>query len=1262
MDATTKKTSALGLVALMLGGLFVGLIPLAAAQTSIPNPTSAPDAGINATATHNIYLGRDVLDSTSGNITVSGINIVTLPSEQRLRHNQSYDLTFFNVQTGSTSNGYGYTGGITDMRLVNPDGTTISPVTTTLSPLGCTFCNATFPNVKLDATGVWSLRTSTNVVVAEFFVYPDVTAITTTLNPNSMAFTTTASLFTLTATNASGGVNGATVTSDLAGYLGASSATNSQGVFQWFQSPPGAGVTNFYASQHFGGATIGGFAIPEFRSTAALTVTPLTLTLTQTGGTALTGFSTPITFTAKNSDGVNIGITANAPASMAGYNLSITTPRGFLYVANSTSATSLPSTFTFTCINTTHASNACQGSQAPTVTLDTATGIFTFSPGDDATISTTDVYIAGTYGVSLGINTAGSFATTAPEYSGTLSVIPGTPAAVNLAWNTANVTPTPQTGGTLDVLVATSNVPGAYSLRLFINGTAQSEHPFCRDAPGCANPGDDVSAAAFLLNITLRGDVLAGWNVTSYTPATGQAVIVGVVPTRNGTIFADVKWKNVTTTLPIPVARGAKLDVSVSNLTVDTSTTFTVTVRDAFGNTQPSALVQLMKRHGGTVDVSSGTTSISGTGANESVGQNGIYQFTVKPSAVQDWVVFASIGTGSAQNYSYAPLSVLPGSDLTATVSPLLAMAGQNTTYMLNVTGSTGVGVTTTNGQWRAFFLNAAARTNLLTNGTTALFTSGAGIVAPAYVNNSAVSANISTPLAAGDWSVYICSSDAAIADCTSAKHDNRQSMPVVNVTAYTLTASPTQIASSSDIQANAVVNIQIKDRNGAPANGTLRIVAGADGGDLLVGSSISPAGVNTTSGVAVTNGQINLTLTGRQVGTVLFEFNPDEPATVGARDVFEKTSGGLTVTAGNLTFTPSRVPILQSTLITIRLANFTGAGLPGREIRICGVALVAAFGPTFPTTLNNDNKTNCPALGVTEADGSTGIVVTPTSLSPMAVYINNSYTGRTIPVIAGTLTLVVNPTNPTQGGNVTFTVTQPGNIASVGARVLVVRDGTTVLDTNTDGNGMATMSNLATGNYTVTAIRTGYDNGTASFRIGAAPTNDTARFELRNLVLPDTVNVGTPVTVRVTVANTGTASGTANAVLLVNNIQRGSQNVTLAAGANQTLEYTFSATVAGTYAVVVRIGDTTIGPQNIQVGTPTTPTSTTSPTSAATPTGPVTGTPAATPTRTTATPPPATGTPATTTPETEPTVPGFEVVALLAALGVALLVLRRRN
>jgi len=216
------------------------------------------------------------------------------------------------------------------------------------------------------------------------------------------------------------------------------------------------------------------------------------------------------------------------------------------------------------------------------------------------------------------------------------------------------------------------------------------------------------------------------------------------------------------------------------------------------------------------------------------------------------------------------------------------------------------------------------------------------------------------------------------------------------------------------------------------------------------------------------------------------------------------------------------------------------------------------------------------------------------------------------------------------------------------------------VLDATADGNGQAALpgTSVTAGSYVVTAIRSGFDNGTATFTVGAAPNTTAAVFNLSNLVLPSTINVGSPITVSVDVKNTGTAAGTANAILLVNNAQRDTQSVTLDAGANTTVAYTFTPTVGGTYSVSVRIGTTTIGPQTITVGTPTTttPATGTVPVTSTPPTG-VTATP---PTGVTATPPTSatTATPATTTPK----VPGFEVVALLAALAVAMLVLRRRN
>lgn len=1357
MDATNQKKLAWGFTALMLGSLFAGIAvaPTAAAQTG-SNPTSAPDVIVNATQRRTENFNVDVADGPESEADVS---IVTTPSGGSIEADTTYDFTVEGLDIAA--GGYGYLSGVTTVYLVNrSSGAAISGGVATVYSTGGDWRAATFPGISFPGPGVYEVRTSspTGTLVARVFVQPN-NDITVTISPSSFPWTASGATYTITVTGASGGIEGVR----LSGANIPSGTTTLSGGTRTIVGPlPGAGVFTIEAEifrctggdpaqcTNANSQTFGGDRLPHVRNNATLTVTGGALNMTTVATTAFVGFQNTIQFRPSFTDtNENVGqlVSGNLRTELRQatdyINVSVVTPGNVLIVANISNPNTMSGTVDLAAIarcrdlslaaddtagafdarklvacNTASAGlQASHGNVVPRVwTLDTATGIISFAPGEN-TATLTDVWAAGTYTFTVGANTEGALATP-PEYSGTLGITPATPAAVNLEFTSnvvdetnANVgeqadgTNRDAAAGTLDVLGAKNPTSGtpvlkSYTLSVVISGQASAEHPQCRyqrtavesvvaesgqaagsAAIGTCAPGDDVgtrqsagvlaaaetgATSSFRGNVTLRGDLLPGWTVSSYVPSTGVATITGVKPTRNGTIWLDVAWKNVTTTLAIPVIRGANVTADLVNMTVDASNVLTVTVRAATGGAEPSAYVRLFQRDAnGGAFVGTGTSEITGT--NEAGrGLNGAYTFTVNPSQVQDLVVYAQVGSGASQNYSYFKLDVLPNQATNITLNTTQTMASLKTQFTLNASNAThGFAVPTTN--FRVYFLTAADRLDLVNNGTTSLFdgtpaigTCGASAaIASCLVTVDATSASgtvFNVTLQTGDWYLYFCSGFASGGDCTTATRDNRQNMLVINATAYTATLNPAQIASSADIQQNTVVNIRVNDRNGNPANGTVT---------LGRGSTLVTGGTSAT----ITNGQGNITLTGTSVGTVNLLFDPTDAGSQVAQS--SELIGNLSVIAGNLTFNPTRVPILQSTLVTVRLANFTGAGLGGRVIRLCGTALNGNW-PAAPATNNNppatlagNDITNCPAVGTTESDGSTGIVVTPTGLNPIHVYVNNSWTQRTIPVTAGTLVVTVNPTSPQQGGNATFTVTQPGGVASVGARVLVTRDGTTVLDATADGNGQATITNLATGNYTVTAIRTGYDNGTASFRIGAAPVNETARFELRNLVLPDTVNVGTPVTVRVTVANTGTASGTANAILLVNNIQRGSQNVTLAPGQNQTVEYTFSATVAGTYAVVVRIGDTTIGPNNIVVGTPAvTPTAT--PTTGVTPSPTGTTPTPVTPTRVTptsaATPTPTGPATTTPTPTPTPTVGGFEVIVLLGALAVAMTVLRRRK
>lgn len=1292
MDATNQKTTASVFVTLLVGSIFLGAIA----------PT--------AEAAH-LGPGEDVtidVREPSQSVTIQGVgtfstvSVPTSPLNFKLRHSTAYNLLIVGIETGGS--GYGYAGAATRVELVNMStGTAQVLISTDLGtgPTG-TSRNATFllNPTTVPGPGLYELRAQgTGNSIANILFYP-LEDLTVTATASNTVYTPAGNtVVTIRTADATGNIAASLTDCDVRpipantktclGFLPAPNATGTDGSFVFVSSlPMGVGNWPIYAFRNNTHTDYydapNGDSIPERFANTTLAITPVTLGLTTIQSSAFVGFSSPVAFRATFPTTNNVVFKATSGAfpsdvTVTRQNITLTSPTGLNVAYNVTRASigtsgtyDLDGGATEICWNTTNTLGvvACDATKVPDVNLNLDTGDIWVNSSDD--MDGTNVWATGTYTFNLGLETAGG-ATTAPEYVATTSWTPATPAAVNLQLSPLTVDVPVNGAGTLPTTnTAVSASQGVVSATLTISGNTAFRHPFC-DRPLI---GDACSATwetmthDFRANITMRGDVLPGWNITSYTPSTGAAVLA-FTPTANGTIFIDVAWKNLTTTAVLPVARGANVTVDVTNITVDATSTITARVADAFGNTVSNANVYVFPRQALTSTTppaaatyqGTGSTVVFGTGG-PGAGQGGLYTFSLKPSQVQDLLVFAVVGSGSNVNYSYAPFSVIPTTDLNVTLNTTQTMAALRTHIVMNVTNTSAAGQTGTDANFKVYFLTAAQRTNLMSNGTTALFTTGTVPTAQTTVGSSAFGTNLNVSLVAGDYYVYVCSGISAITDCRTATRDNRNNMPLFNVSAYSATFTPSQVANNPDIQGATSVNIRVVDRNGAPANGTISVRAN---GTLLSGGT----GITAT----VTNGQVNISVTGANTGIGDVEWNFDPKEATGTEHVAsDRLLGVLNVVAGNLTWQPSKVNLGQGTLVTVRLTNFTGAGLPGRVIRLCSFSLNTNFPTSLPqgtlTTGTGSETANCPNADVTQADGSAGVSVTPTGLSPLGIYINGSFSGKTIPVTAGTLTLVASPTNPQAGGNVTLTASQPGVGPAAGIRVLVLRDGTQVLDSTTNNAGQATLTGLVAGNYTATAIRSGFDNGTASFTVGRAPVTNTtnATFELSNLTTPATITAGTPFDVGVTVQNTGTASGSATALLFVNGQQAGSESVTLAAGERRNLLYDGNVLrAAGTYTIIVRIGTTEIGPNTITVGqsptTPTTPVTTaTPPVTSATP--PATS---VTPPVTSATPPatpPVTTTP-TTTPEPtedEPEVPGFEVVALLAAIGVALLVLRRRK
>src|SRR5439155_22508625 len=116
------------------------------------------------------------------------------------------------------------------------------------------------------------------------------------------------------------------------------------------------------------------------------------------------------------------------------------------------------------------------------------------------------------------------------------------------------------------------SVFGQYTLDLQILGTTVSSFPPLAG-------GFDVFDAT---NITVAGDVLPiAQNGVFFTNLGGGVwKISHLIPTRvNGNVTVTVDWQHLNTTLTIPIIQGADSSVDKTDITVDTTTTLTVTIK-----------------------------------------------------------------------------------------------------------------------------------------------------------------------------------------------------------------------------------------------------------------------------------------------------------------------------------------------------------------------------------------------------------------------------------------------------------------------------------------------------------------------------------------------------------------------------------------------------------------------------------------------------------------------------------------------------------
>lgn len=1250
MDATNKQKILTGVfVTLLVGSVFVGAVP-ASAQ---PNPSGSgtPVAVVDALST-----------TTASFAGVSWtVNTVTIPTDGLLRYNGTYDLTFTNITQTATTGGYGYGQTTTGYVLVQPTGFVMPNARPSANDdAHAAKLNVTFPLAQLNATGVWKLRDGLGNTVAWFFVLPK-NDLTFTMSQTSFTYSRSAVGFTMTV--APFEVGQTIALSDEGGTIpSGTTITGSGGQYGFFGAIAQAGSYNVNATRDEATAVSGtGIAgsgtssnLPEHIGTVLYTVNPATLVVVANDTTlAKSGFdsiaSWNITYPTNNTP------VFVSPMNLVNYNFTITGPGNYgrLWVNGSTTTGytvwfERPSDgllFSDSTADANHQYNFTP--EGPTVTwwydMNTVSGFaghnFTFAPNS--------TWPAGSFAFSLVENQAGANPS-ANEYTAAWSFAAAAPASLNVDLLINNATATNVSvigvGCNPSNTVLTSDPPcapagnplvgppGYYWLGVRITGSTQTSHP---NLANLSWNGVNVNE-----NITVTGDVMvlgnaSGFTAPSYDAGTGIVTFPGIVPLKApGTINVHVSWPGIseTKTVSIPIVEGSVLTATPKELVVDTTTSVKFHLEDRFGNPVPDGKIFLFKKiSGGAGTELVGANAVNGTGA-PGAGQNGDYTISLTPNTVGKYIAYAITGRveGSTDHrrYAYAELSVVPAHDVAVTLSSNSTMASVTTYLFVNATTPNGVSVPTVSS---LYFLTDQELKDVRANGSSNLPATSitGGTVALGTINAAGWNLNVTAP--PGVFNVYVCST----ALCVNAKHDNNQSLPLFTVNKFHAVFAPAKIANNANIQSNVTVNVTITDVSGNPWNGSLELVApttalpGAYGCVTSVNNTCTPGSAVTSQTVTVTNGVGTFVATGLTVGDVWYKFNPtgstDTPTSSLVDTAFQ-------VVGPNVVVTPDRIPIGKASTITVSVKSLAGDALPNLSIRMCGTPIGG-----------NDTNPACTGTVLTDAGGSALVGVNPISTGTLGLFVNNITANKTVLVYAG-LVISYTPSTPVANDTVTLTVNQVGQTAGEsGVSVAITKNGTAVsgFPQTTNSNGQVVLANVQEGTYLVTGSKAGFQDATVTLVVGAGTTTPpakAAKFELDNLVAPTSANVGQALTVSADVNNVGDADGTATLLLLVNGAVRGSQSIPIAAGGSETIAYEFTPTQAGTFKVTVKLATgETLAEKTVTVSTPTTTTTgtTTTTTTTTTPTG---------------------------TTEPTPEVPGFEVVALIGALAVALLVLRRKN
>ncbi|MBL7907229.1 MAG: choice-of-anchor L domain-containing protein [Bacteroidia bacterium] len=436
----------------------------------------------------------------------------------------------------------------------------------------------------------------------------------------------------------------------------------------------------------------------------------------------------------------------------AGKNTTLTVPGSYTTYQWSNGATtsnitvSTASTFTVTVTD----ANGCTGSKSATTTINTnpvpsIIGNSSICQGQSSTINAGSYagysWSTGATAATINVNTAGNYSVTVTDANGCTGT-----ASFNL---TVNANPTPTITGVTSFCAgenSTLNAGGGYTNYLWSGG-----------------------ATTQTINVTAGGNyAVTVTNASGCTATTNKVITVNAlpVPSVTGTL-AFCSGKNTTLTVPGSYAsyqwsNGA----TTSNITVNTASTFTVTVTDANGCTGSKSATTTINTN--PVPSITGNSSIcQGQSSTINAGSYAGYSWSTGAAT-------ATINVNTAGNYS---VTVTDANGCTGTASFNLAVNAIPTPTITGVTSFCAGGNSTLNagGGYTNYLWNGGATTqtiNVTAGGNYAVtVTNAAGCTAttnkvitvnalpvPAISGPAGICPGASANLFAGSYASYLWS------------------------------------------------------------------------------------------------------------------------------------------------------------------------------------------------------------------------------------------------------------------------------------------------------------------------------------------------------------------------------------------------------------------------------------------------------------------------------------------------------------------------